>query len=46
LPILAVLIAHRESPWFAFISDDVFLIPTGREVLGHARVSAHADGQM
>jgi hypothetical protein len=27
LPILAVLIAYRESPWFAFISDDVFLIP-------------------
>ncbi|MGB8296332.1 MAG: hypothetical protein WCG85_12970 [Polyangia bacterium] len=27
LPVLAVLIAYRESPWFAFISDDVFLIP-------------------
>lgn len=27
LPILAVLIAYRQSPWFAFISDDVFLIP-------------------
>ena len=27
LPILAVLIAYRGAPWFAFISDDVFLIP-------------------
>ena len=27
LPILAVLIAYRAAPWFAFISDDVFLIP-------------------
>ena len=27
LPILAALIAYRGAPWFAFISDDVFLIP-------------------
>jgi hypothetical protein len=28
VPILAVLIAYRESPWFAFIGDDMFLIPS------------------
>jgi hypothetical protein len=27
LPVLAVLIAYRQVPWFSFISDDMFLIP-------------------